>query len=139
MKVLLDTSIVISLTRGREPLVELIRDALSNADIYITALTELELLQGARDHMDWQELTNFVAKQDVIAPAPGHWRDAARCFFELRRVGQTVRSSLDCLIAEVAMSHSMQLVHDDRDFEKIALLRPLDHRRLPLISMSGTA
>ena len=45
---------------------------------------------------------------------------AARLYQECRRRGRTPRSSNDCLIAQVAIEHSLALLHDDRDFETIA-------------------
>jgi len=56
------------------------------------------------------------------------WRRAARTFFELRRAGRTVRSSMDCCIAEVAIANEAMLLHRDRDFEVIATVRPLRER-----------
>lgn len=137
MTVILDTSVVIPMSRVRSVGVkQRLREDLADADLFMTAITETELLQGARDHSDWNELSKFMSTQELLQPAPAHWRAAARTFFELRRVGQTVRSSLDCVIAEMAIAQGMQLVHNDRDFEKNALLRPLQHRRLDLDTLT---
>ena len=46
---------------------------------------------------------------------------------DLRRRGLTVRSVIDCCIAEIALRHEMTLVHDDRDFATIGRLRALSH------------
>lgn len=121
MTVLIDTSVVIPLSRLKgHLLLQRFRHEFANDDIYLTSITEMELLQGALDHADWDRLVKFLGQQDILQPAPAHWREAARTFFELRRVGQTVRSALDCLIAELAMQRGLQLIHNDRDFEKIA-------------------
>jgi predicted nucleic acid-binding protein len=37
----------------------------------------------------------------------------------------TVRSTLDCLIAQIALEHGLALLHEDRDFESIRRVRPL--------------
>jgi predicted nucleic acid-binding protein len=58
------------------------------------------------------------------------WSDAARIFFDLRRRGRTVRSSIDCCIAQIAIENDVLLLHRDRDFEVIAELRPLRQQRL---------
>jgi hypothetical protein len=39
---------------------------------------------------------------------------------------------LDCCIAQLAIEHRMTLIHDDNDFETIARVRALRHRRLQL-------
>ncbi len=48
-------------------------------------------------------------------------------YFDLRRRGLTVRSVIDCCIAEVALRHEVTLIHNDRDFATIAKLRALKH------------
>lgn len=42
-----------------------------------------------------------------------------------RRVGATVRSSVDCVIAACALRHDLVVLHDDRDFDAIARISPL--------------
>ena len=50
---------------------------------------------------------------------------AARIYFDCRRRALTVRSSTDCLVAQVALDNRLTLLHSDRDFEAIAKVRPL--------------
>jgi predicted nucleic acid-binding protein len=51
-----------------------------------------------------------------------HW-EAARIFFDCRRHGLTVRSSVDCLIAAHAIEAKATLLHNDEDFERIRKVR----------------
>ena len=44
-----------------------------------------------------------------------------------RRIGLTVRSSVDCLIAACAVRHHLTVVHRDRDFAAIAKVVALEH------------
>lgn len=60
------------------------------------------------------------------------WRNAARIFYDLRRQGLTVRSTIDCCIAQIAIAHQATLVHNDRDFETIAQVRSLRQIRFQL-------
>jgi predicted nucleic acid-binding protein len=60
------------------------------------------------------------------------WEQAARINFELKRKGQIVRSNADCLIAQIALENGVELIHNDRDFDLIATIRPLKHLRLDL-------
>jgi predicted nucleic acid-binding protein len=39
--------------------------------------------------------------------------------------GVTVRSTIDCLIAAQALENGATLLHDNRDFDRIASVRPL--------------
>ena len=52
--------------------------------------------------------------------------------FDLQRKALTVRSTVDCLIAQTSIDHGCMLLHNDRDYEQIATLRPLKHQRLAL-------
>jgi predicted nucleic acid-binding protein len=45
-------------------------------------------------------------------------------YFDCRRAGVTIRSSMDCLIARVTIERGLALLHDDRDFEKMAEVIP---------------
>ena len=89
---------------------------------------QLELLQGARDEREWRLLQEQLDAQVYLECAPESWTAAARIFFDLRRVGKTVRSPIDCCIAQIAMDHDVLLLHRDRDFEVISEVRPLRQR-----------
>jgi predicted nucleic acid-binding protein len=128
---ILDTSLVVALLRNNDAsFTQRISDEIGDLDIFFTSVTELELLQGARDEAEWRRIEMFLSGQDILQPAPIVRRQASRTYFDLRRVGQTVRSTLDCLIAEIAISRNMPLLHDDRDFEVIATINPLTRRRI---------
>jgi predicted nucleic acid-binding protein len=130
---ILDTSLVVPLLRSNDTsFAQRISDEIGDLDVFLMSVTELELLQGARDEADWRRIETFLSEQDIIQPAPIAWRQASRTYFDLRRIGQTVRSSFDCLIAEIAISRNMPLLHDDRDFEVIATIRPLTQRRIEM-------
>jgi len=94
-------------------------------DVVLCRATQMELLQGARDEHEWRRLALYLDHQEYLEPTADTWREAARLFFDLRRLGLTVRSSLDCLIAQVALEHEVLIVHRDRDFDTIARVRPL--------------
>ena len=54
---------------------------------------------------------------------------AARIYYDLRRQGLSVRSPIDCCIAQAALENNLLLIHNDRDFETIAQVRSLQHLR----------
>ena len=97
-------------------------------DVLLTPFTELELLQGCRNEEEWALLAAYLETQEYLAPSRKTWAAAARIFFDLRRLGKTVRSPIDCCIAQVAIDHGVLLIHRDRDFEVIAEIRPLQQR-----------
>ena len=136
--VLVDTSVWVDLFRdptGR------VRDTLENVtsdeELVLTRFSQLELLQGARDEQEWNVLSAYLEHQDYLETEPETWRNAARIYFDLRRHGRTVRSSVDCCIAELAYQNDALLVHRDRDFATIAEVRPIRHRWLQEERRSG--
>jgi len=50
---------------------------------------------------------------------------AARIYYDLQRQELTVRSSIDCCIAQIAIENQLTLIHNDRDFETIQQVRSL--------------
>jgi len=52
--------------------------------------------------------------------------EAADIFRFGRRKGYTIRSSVDCLIAAIAIKHHLPIFHRDRDFDNIAKFTTLD-------------
>jgi hypothetical protein len=51
--------------------------------------------------------------------------EAAKIYFNLRKVGITIRKPNDCIISWYALENDLLLVHDDIDFEKIKEIYPL--------------
>jgi predicted nucleic acid-binding protein len=95
-------------------------------DVYgLTRFTELELLQGAKNDSEWRKLDQYLSTQYFLEVSENTWREAARIYFELRRKGVTVNSPIDCCIGQIAMEWKAILLHMDRDFDRIAKIRPL--------------
>ena len=129
--VLVDTSVWVDLFRDSNGQV---RDALKRVTgddaTVLTRFSQLELLQGARDEHEWGVLAEYLEHQDYLEAEADTWPNAARIYFDLRRRGRTVRSPVDCCIAELARQHDALLVHRDRDFVAIAEIRPVRHHWL---------
>ncbi|MDF2529848.1 MAG: PilT protein domain protein, partial [Gammaproteobacteria bacterium] len=45
---------------------------------------------------------------------------AAEHYFKCRKKGLTIRSTIDCLIAQIAIENDLLLLHNDRDFVSMA-------------------
>jgi predicted nucleic acid-binding protein len=130
--VIVDTSVWIDVLRdgsGRER--DALRAAVGDGDLVLTRFTQMELLQGARNEREWGLLSQHLETQTYAEAQSSTWPDAARTYFDLRRTGQTVRSPIDCCIAQIAIDHGFLLLHRDRDFEIISAMRPLREMRLP--------
>lgn len=88
----------------------------------ITGVIYQEVLQGAASRPKFDYLAEYLGSQTfyhVWDPIESY-REAALMYFECRRAGITIRSAVDCLIARIAIEHDLVLLHDDRDFEKMA-------------------
>lgn len=133
---LIDTSLIVQLLRDTTgKAARNWRELTAGRETALSRLTQLEILQGARDSKEWDELEDYLDGQDFLEMGDGSWRDAARIFFELRRKGLTVRSVIDCLNAQLAIDHKATLLHVDRDYEAIHRIRPsLRQRRIDLLA-----
>jgi predicted nucleic acid-binding protein len=127
--IVVDTSVLIDFFRGT-PTAGAGRLAQLEADevpFSIPLVCYQELLQGARDEREWRLLDEHLQTQRLLVPDHplSLHREAARIFFDCRRKGVTVRSTVDCLIAAQALRAKATLLHNDDDFEHISTVRPL--------------
>jgi hypothetical protein len=127
--ILVDTSVLIPFLAGRASLAaryfeRCLRD---DAPYSLAPLTIQEVLQGARDEREWQRLRLYLETQLIagVRDEVASYVEAARIYYDCRRRGLTVRSTVDCLVAQIALEHDCPLLHDDRDYEAIARVRPL--------------
>ncbi len=127
--ILVDTSALLPFLAGRSTRAsETFADALSRGlEIALTPIVVQEVLQGAREELEWRKLKAYLLTQAILTP-----RDpmathvaAARIYYDCRRRGLTVRSTLDCVVAQIAIEHGVPLLHDDRDYDAIARVRAL--------------
>jgi predicted nucleic acid-binding protein len=127
---LIDTSVWITVFRDRTGKVrQQLETLIDNRKVLLTRFTQLELLQGSFDEKEWNLLSTYLDTQDYIEPTSNSWQAAARIYYDLRRKGLTVRSPIDCCIAQAALEHNLLLIHNDRDFETITKVRSLQHLR----------
>ena len=127
---LIDTSVWISVFRDRTGQVrQKLETLINDRDVLLIRFTQLELLQGSLNEKEWTLLSTYLATQDYVELSNDSWQAAARIFYDLRRKGLTVRSPIDCCIAQAALENDLLLIHNDRDFETIAQVRSLQHFR----------
>jgi len=121
--ILVDTSVLIDYLQGNQTKKAGYLDALIEHEepLGISTYTYLEVLQGARDEHEFKKLDASLSALRIYPLKKGteNYREAARLYFDLRRKGKTVRSSIDVLIALIAIQNKLWLLHDDRDFDTI--------------------
>jgi len=127
--ILVDTSALIPYLAGRETAASALLERLVSEEVEIALTPEIvqEVLQGARDEREWRTLKRYLVGQRVLAtadPLRSHV-EAARIYYDCRRRGLTVRSTLDCIVAQTALEKDVPLLHDDRDYDAIQRVRPL--------------
>ena len=128
--VLIDTSVWINVFADKQgDYSQGLYEVVGERDIVLTRFQQLELLQGSRNEKEWRKLSNYLAGQDYLEAQPSTWQAAARIYYSLRKKGITVRSPIDCCIAQIALERRVTLIHDDADFEQIGKHFPLQHQR----------
>ena len=128
--VLIDTSVWIKVLADKQgSYASSLYKEIAGRDIVLTRFQQLELLQGSRNEKEWGQLSEYLDGQDYLEMQQSTWQSAARLYFELRKKGLTVRSPVDCCIAQIAMEHGVLLIHNDRDFDAIGKNFPLQHLR----------
>ncbi len=86
----------------------------------------LEVLAGARDERQARDLRRLLYRCTLLRlEEPSDHEAAAALYRACRRGGRTIRRLPDCLIAAVAIRSGSELLHQDSDFEAIALHSPL--------------
>lgn len=123
--ILVDTSVWIELLNGR------MGKRLSPDDLlqFVTCGPVLqEVLQGLRDHPSSSAVRESLEVVPRIGdPLPSErFTEAADIYRNGRRRGYTIRSSVDCLIAAIAIHHRVPVWHRDRDFTTIASFTALE-------------
>jgi len=127
--ILVDTSVLVDFLRGSET-----SEAQKSAEIQdqrlpfgISELVYQEVLMGARNESEWRTLDDYLATQRFYALTQGHqsYREAAHLYDDCRRRGLTIRSTGDCIIAQIAIEHRLSLLAKDRAYRAITRLSPL--------------
>jgi hypothetical protein len=124
--ILVDTSVRIAVLKDKTGrAVQAFNERTGDDLCALTSFSQLELLQGAKNEVEWRQLDSYLSTQYYLEASAGTWREAARIYFDLRRRGATVNSPIDCCIGKLAIEFKALLLHRDRDFERIAKVRPL--------------
>lgn len=119
--ILVDTSVWIDwLRRGDRPATLALDRLIDEGEIVLSPVVLQELLQGAKGPEQLAKLRRYFEPLPMLLPRAATYADAGVLYARCRWAGVTPRSPHDCLIAQLAVEHSVSLLHDDRDFELIA-------------------
>ena len=117
--VIVDTTVWINYLRGAEdPQTLWFERELTRQRLGLTDLTLCEVLQGIRDQATFAQVRDNLLEFHLFETGG---RDlaiaAAQNYRTLRQHGQTVRKTIDCLIATFCLEAGHELLHRDRDFD----------------------
>jgi predicted nucleic acid-binding protein len=126
--VLVDTSVWIEVFR-RSPRLSL--ESVVEFDEIVTCLPIVqEVLQGFADERAFATARDAMHALPVVeSPLRASvYDEAVDLYRRARRAGLTVRSGVDCLIAACAVRHGLEVLHRDRDFDRLARVSALNAR-----------
>jgi predicted nucleic acid-binding protein len=127
--ILVDTSVLIDFFKGvtneaHEKLEWILR---KGVPFGINSFIFQEILQGAASEKEYSLLNSYLRTQRFyfLKEPVDSYAKAARIYMDCRKKGITVRSTIDCLIAQTALEHDLFLLHNDNDFTAMAGIIPL--------------
>jgi hypothetical protein len=86
-----------------------------------------EILQGASSEKEFNLLYEYLCTQQFyhLKHPIDSFSQAARIYMTCRRNGITIKSTIDCLIAQTALENELMLLHNDNDFIAMSKIIPL--------------
>ncbi len=124
MKILVDTSVWIDFFNGTPSQPKLILHNLLQSEEFVCISDYIltETLQGFKDDKEFEAAKASLFNFPVYRLAtPESYIHAAELYRKLRKRGLTIRKTADCLIAQTAIEHQLSLLHNDKDFDQLAL------------------
>lgn len=80
-----------------------------------------EILQGIKNDERFDEVKDLIFGLNLLSIDPYFAADGAISLYrQLRKDGVTIQKPNDCLIAFYSIHFKLELVHNDKDFDKIA-------------------
>ncbi|MDH4204581.1 MAG: PIN domain nuclease [Desulfobacteraceae bacterium] len=121
MMVLVDTTVWIDFFAARSSgHVDALENLIINReDICICGIVLTEVLQGIRKDSEFKKTRDLFNKLLFLPMPYPVFLKASEIYRRLRRKGITIRKSVDCMIASVALENDIPLLHNDNDFEAI--------------------
>ena len=118
MMVLVDTTVWIDFFAGQTLThIETFESLLEQEeDICICGIILTEVLQGIRKETEFKKTKNLFNSLIFLPMSYSTFLQSAEIYRKLRQRGITIRKSIDCMIASVALENNIPLLHNDKDF-----------------------
>jgi predicted nucleic acid-binding protein len=125
---LVDTSVWIDFLRNvKNSPVRILNELMEKGIPFgITNIIYQEILQGAASEKDFNDLAKYFGTQILFQFSNNlsSYHEAAKIYFTCRKSGITLRSTIDCMIARIAIEQDLFLLHNDKDFILINKIFP---------------
>jgi predicted nucleic acid-binding protein len=133
--ILVDSSVWIGYFNGDiTPATDCLHSLLGVEPVALGDIILLEVLQGFRAQRDYESARRLLLSLDIYPMLGVELAVAgASNYRKLRKLGVTVRKSVDTIIATFCIENKATLLHQDRDF-----LPFVDHLGLMSIALPGT-
>jgi hypothetical protein len=120
---LIDSSVWIDYFNGVETLqTDYLHAVLDQRQILVGDIILGEVLQGFRSDKDFEAARLALSRfRQVQLLNPALAVQSARYYRTLRKLGITVRKTVDCFIATYAIAYAHELLHADGDFDPFEL------------------
>ena len=132
--VLVDTSAIIDYLRENDSEAALALQYIleNNIPFGINSLIYQEVLQGVKTEKDFIKVKKYLETQKFysLKDEKESYASAAKIYFQCRKKGTTIGSTIDCLIAQTAIENNLFLLQNDPDFDRISEVAELKMFRI---------
>jgi len=121
--ILVDTSVLIDYFSGKQAKHVLQFDDILNRSVPfgINQFIYLEVLQRASTEKEFNLLKDYLETLKFYEINKlDSFNKAAKIFYQCKKKGITVRSTIDCLVVQTCLDFNLSLLHNDRDFINIS-------------------
>lgn len=126
--ILVDTSVWIDFFNGHDSAeaAQLRSLVIDGRPLVIPGVVLTEILVGVRTEAEAARVARTLSAFDSPPELDSSDYEKAAALYRLcRSQGLTIRSLIDCLIAQLCLRHNYELLSKDRDFARIAEVTPL--------------
>jgi len=122
--ILVDTSVLIGYLKGKKGVPYDYLDVMIDNAIPFGICNHVyqELLQGAKDDKEFRQLKEYLDDLTFYDLLNGRksYESAALLYMKCRKSGITIRSTVDMIIAQIAIENQLYLLHNDTDYVNMA-------------------
>lgn len=128
LRILVDTSVWIDFFNGipSTPQTYLKKLLENEEDVCVSKYILTEILQGFKDDGEFEIAKKHLLEFPILVLTDlEQYISAAQLYRLCRKKGLTLRKTADCLIAQTAIEYDVHLLHNDKDFDRIASVSQL--------------